>query len=370
MKNYRFTLRIKITVIFIIVSTIMCITLALSAFRSADKIVDSIPMIPIGEVISEVQSDDIEEIAAIPIEKAKYIFRLDILYVMIGTVVLGSLAIFFLSGKALKPLEILNNTVKNQSLEDLSQEISLPHNRDEVYELTNSFNLRSKRIFDSYLMQKNFSANVAHELCTPLAVIQTKLDVFSLNQNRTIEDYNKLIGFIAENNQRLSVIVGNLLNLTNSRTVDLNQQVALNELVEETIYEFEDIMKKQNITAKLTGKNITVQGNDTLLKQAVYNLVSNAVKYNVDGGKIEVNLSEINKTVEISVFDTGIGIPDECKENLFEPFYRVDKSRSREIGGSGLGLALVKKIIETHGGKIEIKDNTPQGSCFIITLYK
>ncbi|WP_394884433.1 sensor histidine kinase [Clostridium butyricum] len=374
MKSYKFKLREKITMIFIICSTIMCIGLTLSVFRSADEVVKSMPTIPAASI------DDMKynsETIIIPrilpitkIEQENEKFKLETFYIMIGIIFLGSGIIFLFIGKSLKPLETLTDEVWNQKIEDLSKDIPLPYSNDEIFKLTQAFNERNKQIYESYFIQKNFSANAVHELYTPLAIMQTKLDVFSLIHNRSIEEYESLIGFVEENTKRLSAIIENLMKITNSDDVDLSQRIFLNGLIEETFFELEDDMNKQNIIAQVKGKNTIVKGNDTLLKQVIYNLINNAVKYNVNGGTILVSIEDAGDRVKISISDTGIGIPNECKEHLFEPFYRVDKSRSREIGGSGLGLALVKKIIELHNGEIIIEDNIPKGTIFTIILGK
>lgn len=374
MKIYKLKLREKITMIFIICSTIMCIGLTLSVFHSANEVVKSIPTIQaisIDEIKNNSETIITPRILPITkIEQENKKFRLETIYIMIGIIFLGSGIIFFFIGKSLKPLEALTDKVWNQKIEDLSKDIPLPYSDDEIFKLTQAFNKRNKQIYDSYCIQKNFSANAAHELYTPIAVMQTKLEVFSLIPNRSIEEYQFLIGFMEENTKRLSAIIENLMKITNRDYVDLSQKIFLNELIEETFFELEDDMNKQNIIAQVKGKNTIVKGNDTLLKQGIYNLINNAVKYNVNGGTILVAIADGDDTVQISIKDTGIGVPNECKEHLFEPFYRVDKSRSREIGGSGLGLAIAKKIIELHNGEINITDNIPKGTIFTITLKK
>ncbi|WP_313527364.1 sensor histidine kinase [Anaerotignum sp.] len=374
MKKYNIKLREKITMIFIIVSTIMCLGLTLSVFRSADRLVEAVPTSSAMRIagIDEPQTtmDAQHVFPAQQIEQANTTFRIQTLYMMIGIILLGSISIYYLTGKALKPLKVLTDSVDKQGVEDLVKEISLPKSEDEVFRLTEAFNKRNKQIFDSYSIQKNFSANAAHELYTPLAVMQTKLDVFSLSKERSLEEYQALIRFMDENTQRLTAIIENLMKITNSDDIELTQEIFINELIEETLFELEDEMDKKSIIAQVTGECVVIRGNDALMKQAFYNLINNAIKYNVDGGNITVNITNLKDAVHISIKDSGIGVPDESKEHLFEPFYRVDSSRSREVGGSGLGLALVKKIIEVHRGEIKISDNTPHGTEFSIILQK
>ena len=374
MKKIKLRLREKITLIFVATVTIMCITLTTSVFYSADKLVETTPVIPAIVLEEVIQKQEIivepSVCIAANIEQANRSFRMEILFMMIAILFAGAGTIFFLTGKALKPLETLTDIVERQTIDDLANDLPLPHSNDEILKLTQAFNTRNKQICESYSIQKNFSANAAHELYTPLAVMQTKLDVFALSSNRSLEEYESLIGFIEDNTQRLTAIIENLMKITNSHDIDLNQKIFLNDLIEEVLFEFEDILDKQNIFAQVTGKNVMITGNNTLLTQAFYNLINNAIKYNVTGGSIITTIKEDADEVRVSIRDEGIGVPDECKNRLFEPFFRVNESRSQDIGGSGLGLALVKKIIEIHNGQIVITDNIPKGTIFEISFHK
>lgn len=362
-------LRHKITLIFAIVATCMCIALSLLSIYSADKLIEAIPLSPTAQKIEDIEDFKFEEITpAIPTQTAKSRFRISTLYTMIGIILIGGTAIYLLSKKSLKPLEQLSQRVKTQGPDELSEEIPLPLYQDEVYELTKSFNQRNKQIYEAYTMQKNFSANVAHELFTPLAVMQAKLEVFELKKDKTPEEYEQLFALISQNNQRFTSIIEELLHITNMQQENLNEQVFLYDIAEETVFELEDAIQAKGIECTISGERLVVTGSDTLLKQAIYNLVSNAIRYNVEKGKVAILLYNTEGSQCVSVSDTGLGVPDDCKQNIFEPFYRVDKSRSRALGGSGLGLALVRKIAELHGGKITIEDNTPSGSVFTLSL--
>ena len=266
----------------------------------------------------------------------------------------------------LKPLGNLSNEVNNININNLSKKLEVPQSGDEVESLTKSFNKMMEVINSSYIMQKNFSANVAHELNTPLAVLQTKIEVFNKKEDRTLDEYKDLLSTINRNTQRLSHLVKDMLELTNEQEIHINQKVYIKELIEEITFELERIARDKNITIQVRGEEVCIYGNDSLLQRTFYNLIENAIKYNVVDGRVLVNIINERNNVIIEVKDSGNGIPDELKNKVFDPFFRIDKSRDREIGGSGLGLAIVKHILDKHNATIEVKDNLPRGTTFII----
>ena len=216
-------------------------------------------------------------------------------------------------------------------------------------------------VVQPYQVQKNFSANAAHELRTPLAAIQTQLDVFQMKPDRNPEEYTNLLQSIGESTERLSNLVKDLLTFTNEQGIGKKEPVELRPLLEETVFELEEYAATKQIEITISGQG-TVLGDDSLLQRAFFNLLSNAIRYNVDCGSIFIEITD----AQVTIADTGIGIPDEAKSHIFDTFFSVDKSRSRELGGSGLGLAIVKSIIEKHNGYIYVKNNQPQGSIFIV----
>ncbi len=365
MKNKKMSLRIKLTFTSIVILTSMCILLTMTAIYSASFITNSVnSLLPEdSQYIQEPTNSYAAASTTQSTEAATKTFRINNITVMFILIVVGSYMTYYFSSKALKPLEKLNDKINRININNLNVNIALQNTGNEIDQLTQSFNTMTSKLHNSYMLQKNFSANAAHELRTPLAIIQTKIDVFKMKK-RSIEEYDEFLATIEENTVRLSAIVQGLLNFTNEQVVDMSQQVNIKEIVEEVLYELEGEASRNNIDISLKGNNTVVNGNDGLLQQAIYNLIENAIKYNNKNGKIEVEILQKDNNIILRVSDTGIGIPDEMKERVFQPLFRVDESRSRDIAGSGLGLAIVKNIIEKHGGIIKVEDNIPQGTCF------
>ena len=368
MKNkYRkFPLKIKLTITSVIILTAICICLTISSIFAADILTEAIGTLPaaVTDNMDFASGSDSSSYASDSVA-AQREFRTTAVFTMIGLVVLGSVLTYLFASKTLKPLEKLTQTVNNINVNNLGKNIPIPHTGDEVDRLAQSFNDMTTKLNASYQVQKNFSANAAHELRTPLASIQTQLDVFALKKDRGINEYESLFQSIGKSTERLTNLVNDLLSFTNDQEVDLSKSVDLRGMIEEIIFELEEKAESKNVYISLVGKG-AVCGSDRLLQRVFFNLISNAIRYNVDGGSVEVAISDH----KVTVADTGIGIPDEAKPNVFNTFFCVDKSRSRELGGSGLGLAIVKNIIEKHGGFVYVTDNMPQGSIFVVSFEK
>ncbi|MCM1989072.1 HAMP domain-containing sensor histidine kinase [Oceanirhabdus seepicola] len=270
----------------------------------------------------------------------------------------------------LKPVKELSEKIENVTAHNLSQKIETPNIQDEIYGLTKSFNTMIEKLEQSFESQKQFSANAAHELRTPLAVLQVKLDVFEKEENHNIEEFTELISDMKKHTSRLSNLVISLLELTNLEEIPMENNIEVYSLIEEILWDLDSIAEKNNISLSLTGDTAKIIGDDTLLYRGFYNLIENAIKYNNHNGKVDVDIETKNNDVIIKISDTGIGIPTDMKERIFEPFVRVDKSRSREMGGAGLGLAITSEIIKKHGGSIEISDNMPKGTIFTVKILR
>lgn len=352
-------LKVKLTFTSVIILTVMCLLLTLTAIYAGNILSNAVDTVPaeISDRIVEQQSVEMNDTT----KNAKKQFRTTTILAMIALIGIGSVLTYLFASKTLKPLERLTEMANHININNLDENIPLPNTGDEVERLTQSFNDMTTKLNASYQVQKNFSANAAHELRTPLATIQTQLDVFELKADRTPSEYASLIKSVSESTERLSNLVNDLLSFTNEQDVDMSKSVNLHGLIEEILFELEEKAETKNIKITLAGEG-NVFGSDSLLQRAFYNLISNAIRYNVDDGSITITISD--KKVFIS--DTGVGIPDEAKPNIFNSFFCVDKSRSRELGGSGLGLAIVKNIIEKHNGYIYVKDNQPQGSVFVV----
>lgn len=362
-----FPLKVKLTIMSVIVLTVMCICLTIIAMYSANLLTEAISTTSTSGIVSESLKTN-EQIPDYSIQTDKVAtknYRTTIIFSMITFISLGSVLTYFFASKTLKPLEEFTETVNNININNLNENITVPKANDEVKRLTESFNDMTTKLHLSYQMQKNFSANAAHELRTPLTVMQTQIEVAQMKSDMSNAEYTSLLQQIGENTERLSSLVNDLLSFTNEQVVNMSQKVNLRELIDETVFELEEKSILKNISVTVSGEG-EIYGDDSLLQRAFYNLISNAIRYNVDNGKVIVEISD--KYVTIS--DTGVGIPDHAKPNIFNLFFCVDKSRSHELGGSGLGLAIVKNIIERHNGAIYVKDNKPSGSIFVVCFDK
>lgn len=303
-------------------------------------------------------------------------------------ILLSSVCTYFLTKKTLTPLQKLTSEVSQIQAQNLSTQLAVPNSKDEIAQLTSSFNEMLTRLDNAFSTQKQFSANAAHELRTPLAVLQTNLEVFEKKQEPEMVEYRQLFTMIKEQTARLSQLVGTLLDMTNLKSVPRTDQVTLEELVDEVFCDLDPVAEKAGISihfddsssqdlytdvhtpdASALNNNIrNITGSYVLLYRAVYNLVENAIKYNRPNGSVTVSVKEKNGQAMILVKDTGIGISPENQKKIFDPFFRVDKSRSRAMGGAGLGLALVDSIAREHGGSVKVLESNEKGSIIALML--
>ena len=303
-------------------------------------------------------------------------------------ILLSSVCTYFLTKKTLTPLQKLTSEVSQIQAQNLSTQLAVPNSKDEIAQLTSSFNEMLARLDNAFSTQKQFSANAAHELRTPLAVLQTNLEVFEKKQEPEMVEYKQLFTMIKEQTARLSQLVGTLLDMTNLKSVPRTDHVSLEELVDEVFCDLDPVAEKAGISihfddsssqdwhtdvhtpdASALNNNIrNITGSYVLLYRAVYNLVENAIKYNRPNGSVTVSVKEKNGQAMILVKDTGIGISPENQKKIFDPFFRVDKSRSRAMGGAGLGLALVDSIAREHGGSVKVLESNEKGSIIALML--
>lgn len=288
-------------------------------------------------------------------------------------ILLSSVCTYFLTKKTLTPLQKLTSEVSQIQAQNLSTQLAVPNSKDEIAQLTSSFNEMLARLDNAFSTQKQFSANAAHELRTPLAVLQTNLEVFEKKQEPEMVEYRQLFTMIKEQTARLSQLVGTLLDMTNLKSVPRTDQVTLEELVDEVFCDLDPVAEKAGISIHFNDSanqdsHTDVTGSYVLLYRAVYNLVENAIKYNRPNGSVTVSVKEKNSQVMILVKDTGIGISPENQKKIFDPFFRVDKSRSRAMGGAGLGLALVDSIAREHGGSVKVLESNEKGSIIALML--
>ena len=279
--------------------------------------------------------------------------------------VLGGVATYFISGHALKPLREFSDKIEEVQVQNLADSRIEESKIKELNQLSVSYNKMLERLQDAFEVQRQFTANAAHELRTPLSLMQVQLDLYHSTQHPGSDaDTLQMIKMVTEQNDRLSKMVKTLLDMSELQTVGRDEQIIMDDLVEEVLEDLEPLAQEKNI--KLIGKckDITMAGSDILIYRLVYNLVENAIKYNHSGGQVTVTAYKEQKHIYLSVADTGSGIPKELRERVFEPFFRVDKSRSRKLGGVGLGLALVHEIVRVHDGSITVKSNPSGGTIF------
>ena len=278
---------------------------------------------------------------------------------------LGGVAAYFISGHALKPIREFSDKIEEVQAQNLADSRIEESKIKELNQLSVSYNKMLERLSDAFEIQRQFTASAAHELRTPLSLMQVQLDLYHSTQHPGSDaDTVQMIKMLTEQNDRLGKMVKTLLDMSELQTVGRDEKIILNDLVDEVLEDLEPLAQEKNI--KLIGKykNITMIGSDILIYRLVYNLVENAIKYNHSDGQVTVNAYKKQKHIYLSVEDTGSGIPKELRERVFEPFFRVDKSRSRELGGVGLGLALVHEIVRVHDGSISIKSNPAGGTIF------
>ena len=278
---------------------------------------------------------------------------------------LGGVAAYFISGHALKPIREFSDKIEEVQAQNLADSRIEASKIKELNQLSVSYNKMLERLSDAFEIQRQFTASAAHELRTPLSLMQVQLDLYHSTQHPGSDaDTVQMIKMLTEQNDRLGKMVKTLLDMSELQTVGRDEKIILNDLVDEVLEDLELLAQEKNI--KLIGKckDITMVGSDILIYRLVYNLVENAIKYNHSDGQVTVNAYKKQKHIYLSVEDTGSGIPKELRERVFEPFFRVDKSRSRELGGVGLGLALVHEIVRVHDGSISIKSNPAGGTIF------
>ena len=282
---------------------------------------------------------------------------------------IGGGVTYFISGHALRPIREFSDKIEEVQAQNLAASRIEENKVKELNQLSVSYNKMLERLSDAFEIQRQFTANAAHELRTPLSLMQVQLDLYNSTRHPDNDaDTLQTIKMVTEQNGRLSKMVKTLLDMSELQTVGRDDKIMVDALVDEVLADLDPLAQEKNI--KLTGKckNITMVGSDILIYRLVYNLVENAIKYNHSGGQVTVTAYRKEKHVYLSVEDTGNGIPEELRERVFEPFFRVDKSRSRELGGVGLGLALVREIVRVHDGSIAVRSNPSGGTVFDVIL--
>lgn len=324
------------------------------------------------EIYISIPDDKWDEFAdefSVQVYNNKADYKRNSLIITVLLALLGGVVTYFISGHALRPIKEFSDKIEEVQAQNLSDSRIEENNVKELNKLGISYNNMLERLSNAFEIQRQFTANAAHELRTPLALMQVQLDLYnSATHPGNDADTLQTIKMVTEQNDKLNRMVKTLLDMSELQSVGRDDKIILDAIVEEVLADLEPLAVEKNI--KLIGKceDATMIGSDILIYRLVYNLVENAIKYNHPLGQVTVTAYQRNKHVYLSVEDTGSGIPKELRERVFEPFFRVDKSRSRELGGVGLGLALVREIVRVHDGSICIKSGKTGGTIFEVTF--
>lgn len=368
------SLRLRLTLISIALLLICCLGLTAVLNRAAWNMANTIEANTMTPAMTVAPEEYVDALSMTPIapsaasQTARSLFHLQSLLYMLCIVAIGGLTTWFVTGKALRPLQKLSEEMENRTAETLSEALPVPDSRDEIASLTRSFNTMSRKLGDSFAMQKRFSQSAAHELRTPLTVLKAKVDVFSKRPTHTTEEYDALLQLVSRHTNRMTELVQDLLGMTELNELPCDSHVALRPLLREVVQELQPLAAEHGVSLSLSGTDGIVIGSPNLLGRVFANLIENAVKYNIPGGSVSVSVAAEHGCTVTQVSDTGPGIPDAQKALIFEPFYRVDKSRSRQMGGAGLGLTTVKAIVDRHGGTVSVTDAPGGGSIFTVRL--
>ena len=378
----KMSLQWRLTCIITLYIAVICGCVTMLVYRNGVYYMDSLQEAV--DTRGDDQPDDAEEIyISIPEDKwdefandfsvqvynNKADYRKNSLIITAVLALLGGVATYFISGHALRPLREFSDKIEKVQAQNLADSRIEENQVKELNQLSVSYNRMLERLSDAFEIQRQFTAKAAHELRTPLALMQVQLDLYHSNSHPDNDaDTVQMIKMVTEQNDRLNKMVKTLLDMSELQTVGRDDEIILDALVDEVLEDLEPLAEGKNIRLIGKCKDITMVGSDILIYRLVYNLVENAIKYNHSGGQVTVTADRKEKHVYLSVEDTGTGIPEELKERVFEPFFRVDKSRSRELGGVGLGLALVREIVRVHDGSITVKSNPSGGTIFEVVL--
>ena len=309
---------------------------------------------------------DLQEVT-VSLKKAGTQFNLWGMAALFLVLSLGTGATWLMAGHVLKPLKELSSAIEEISGNDLSNRVEIQGRQDEIGRLARSFNHMMDKVSASFERQKRFSASAAHELKTPLATILVNLEVLELDGKTSPDRMEKVLTIVKANTERMIRLVEDLMRLTSDKDHEMEEEVELSEVFAITLYELSPLIRKKDLTVSIENTpDISLTGSRVMLYRVMSNLLENAAKYNREHGSISIVTGRDDNGVTVKIEDTGIGIPEEALPHIFEPFYRVDQSRSRAVGGAGLGLPLVKDIVEKHGGEVTVKSAAGEGTTFIL----
>ena len=378
----KMSLQWRLTCIITLYIAVICGCVTMLVYKNGVYYMDSLQEAV--DTRGDAQPDDTEEIyISIPEDKwdefandfsvqvynNKADYRKNSLIISAVLALLGGVVTYFISGHALRPIREFSDKIEKVQAQNLADSRIEENQVKELNQLSVSYNRMLERLSDAFDIQRQFTANAAHELRTPLSLMQIQLDSYNSNPHPGNDaDTEQTIKMVTEQNDRLGKMVKTLLDMSELQTVGRDDVIMVNALVDEVLADLEPLAQEKNI--KLIGKctDIRMIGSDILIYRMVYNLVENAIKYNHSGGRVTVTAYQKEKHIYLSIEDTGNGIPEELRQRVFEPFFRVDKSRSRELGGVGLGLALVHEIVSAHDGTITVRSNPSGGTIFDVSF--
>ena len=324
------------------------------------------------EIYISIPDDKWDEFAtdfSIQVYNNKADYKKNSLLISAFLALLGGVATYFISGHALRPIKEFSDKIEKVQAQNLADSRIEENQVKELNQLSISYNKMLGRLSHAFETQRQFTANAAHELRTPLALMQVQLDLYNSTRHPDNDaETLQTIKMVTEQNDRLDKMVKTLLDMSEFQTVSRDEKIIVNALVDEVLADLEPLAQEKDITLIGKCESITMIGSDVLIYRLVYNLVENAIRYNHLGGQVTVTVCQKEQKVYLSVADTGSGIPEDLRERVFEPFFRVDKSRSRELGGVGLGLALAREIVRVHEGSITVRPNPSGGTIFDVTF--
>lgn len=342
-----------------------------SAILQMNEIEDSVIEISISEespLTFDVSMGELYPEFRAQLDESQKLFRIQSIGSTLLVIVVGCAAMYCAAGKALAPLRVFSEQIEQIQEKNLSSRLNTENQEREISRLAHAFNEMLGRLEQAFAVKRRYSASAAHELRTPLAVMQTKMEVFRKKQCPEAEEYEELITSLQEQSGRLSRLVKMLLEMTELQTVERNDLISLHALAEEVICDLAQKAEEKQVQVIQLEGDVQLVGSDPLLYRAVYNLIENAVKYNRPGGSVSVRAERRPKEAVLTVADTGMGISPEDQKKIFEPFYRVDKSRSRAAGGFGLGLTMVADIARLHGGTVVVERSSEKGTQIRLSL--
>ena len=360
------SIRAQLTLLMVSLLVCCCVVLTWLVYRSTSELLELAAANAINQGALSIVLD---------VDAIERSILFDAMGILLVVIVAGSCVAYFLVGHYTKPVQQLSAHMKEISPNTLSDSIEIEGGGEEIQELVKSFNQMTEQLDEAFAMQRRFSASAAHELRTPIAVLRTKLDVFKKKKREQYE-YDELVTTMETYIDRLSSIITDLLEFAETSELGEAEDVSLDSVIKTVVDDLESVAQNNmvnmqvntQIDAQSEAQTFIVKGNTNLLYRALYNLVENAIRYNNEEGSVNIALEIEDQECLVTIADTGVGIAPEQRELVFEPFYRVNKSRSREFGGAGIGLSLVKTILKRHGASITVSENNPQGSVFTIRI--